>query len=97
MEPMRTLIHRLQAFTLTALELAGPDRRSNCEADVAGRPPGACCPWSLIGVTWLSAAVQTGNATKQRFKTHDRDTEDFFRTKTPGGDESIRGTLSPLG
>jgi hypothetical protein len=59
MGPMRTLIHRLQAFTLTALELAGPDRRSNCEADVAGRPPGACCPWSLIGVTWLSAAVLT--------------------------------------
>jgi YD repeat-containing protein len=60
---MRTMIHPLQAFTLTALaspvELAGTGHSSNREADIAGCPPGARRPFRLIWVTWIAAAVLT--------------------------------------
>lgn len=60
---MRTMIHQLRAFTLTALaspaKLAAIGDSSNREADIAGRPRGARRPFRLIWVTWIAAAALT--------------------------------------
>jgi YD repeat-containing protein len=60
---MRTMIHQLRAFTLTALaspaKLAATGDSSNREADIAVRPPGVRRPFRLIWVTWIAAAVLT--------------------------------------